>query len=224
MICTGNLPFILNIARDLYVHVTFYRYIGVNQLYLPKKYAMKRFLLLCTLLSFTYCLSAQIMVRGGLNYSNISIDSNTDDVVFNSKPGFHLGLNTNIPVGKLWSLRPAALYHLKGAISDDAGATEDTDLSYIEVPVNLGLNIGPLVIEGGPYFGYLLNTSSGVLNPESLNNTDWGANFGVVLELEKLGIGINYSNSLVDIAATDIFGTATDLTNGNLALFLYYRL
>ena len=99
------------------------------------------------------------MIRSGLNYSNISIDSNTDDVVFNSKPGFHLGLNTNIPVGKLWSLRPAALYHLKGAISDDAGATEDTDLSYIEVPVNLGLNIGPLVIEGGPYFGYLLNLS-----------------------------------------------------------------
>ncbi len=185
---------------------------------------MKRSLLLFALLSFTMCLSGQIMIRGGLNYSNISIDSNTDDVVFNSKPGFHLGLNTNIPVGKLWSLRPAALYHLKGAISDDAGATEDTDLSYIEVPVNLGLNIGPLVIEGGPYFGYLLNTSSGILNPESLNNTDWGANFGVVLELEKLGIGINYSNSLVDIAATDIFGTATDLTNGNLALFLYYRL
>jgi hypothetical protein len=164
------------------------------------------------------------MIRGGLNYSNISIDSGTDDVVFNSKPGFHLGLNGNIPVGNLWSIRPAALYHLKGGNSDDGGATEDTDLSYIEVPVNLGLNLGPLVIEAGPYFGYLLNTSSGVFDPESFNNTDWGANFGAVLELDKLGIGINYSNSLVNIEAQDRFGAATDLTNGNLSLFLYYRL
>ena len=185
---------------------------------------MKRLgLLLCFMMASLW-LSSQIMVRGGLNYSNISIDSNTDDVVFNSKPGFHIGLNGNIPVGSLWSLRPAALYHLKGAEVENGGVMENTDLNYIEIPVNLGLNLGPLVIEGGPYWGYLLNTSTGIFNEESFSKSDWGANFGAVLELQKLGIGVNYSNSLSDISSGDRLGAATELTNGNLSLFLYIKL
>ncbi len=185
---------------------------------------MKRLGLMIVMALFSLALSSQIMVRGGLNYSNISIDSNTDDVVFNSKPGFHIGLNGNIPVGNLWSLRPAALYHLKGAEVEDGGIMENTNLNYIEVPLNLGLHIGPLVIEGGPYFGYLLNSSTGIFNEESFNKSDWGANFGAVLELEKLGLGINYSNSLSDISSGDRLGAATELTNGNLALFVYLKL
>lgn len=184
----------------------------------------KLFLLLCISFIGITALSAQLMLRGGVNYSNISIDSNTDDVVFNSKPGYHLGLNANIPLGAFWSLRPAALYHVKGAELDNGGTMQNTNLKYIEVPVNLAMNLGPLVIEGGPYFGYLLNTSNGIFNEESFNKSDWGANFGAVLELDKLGIGLNYSNSLSNIGNGDRLGAATKLTNGNLAIFLTYRL
>ncbi len=186
---------------------------------------MKKLVLLFSLALFcASALSAQLMLRGGLNYSNIAIDSNTDNVVFDSKPGYHLGLNANIPLGAFWSLRPAALYHLKGAEVMDGGTIENTNLKYVEVPINLAMNLGPLVIEGGPYFGYLLNTSNGLFNEDSFNKSDWGANFGAVIKLDKLGIGANYSNSLSNISSGNRLGEATKLTNGNLAIFITYKL
>ena len=160
--------------------------------------------------------SAQIMIRGGVNYSDISIDSQVDNEIFDRKPGFHLGLNGNVPLGPLFSLRPAALYQFKGA--------ESANLSYFEVPLNLGLNLGPIVVEAGPYLGYLLNTSGGIFQGDNFEKIDWGADFGLVVELDKLGIGANYSNSLSNIAKGDRWNQATKLTNGNLSLFLYYKL
>lgn len=186
---------------------------------------MKKIILsLLLFVSFVSIGLGQVMIRGGLNYSNIDINSQVDDEVFDRKPGYHIGLNANIPLGSLFSIRPAALYHLKGATIGSGGATQDMNLKYIEVPINLGLNLGPLVLEAGPYFGYLLNTSEGLFNSDNFEKSDWGANFGAVVELSNLGIGLNYSNSLINIARGDRWDQATKLSNGNLALFLYIKL
>lgn len=174
--------------------------------------------------TFSTIAYSQIMIRGGLNYSNINIDSQVDNEVFDRKPGYHLGLNANIPLGGLFSIRPAALYHLKGAEINNGGVMENTNLKYIELPLNLGLNLGPIVIEGGPYWGYLLNTSVGLFDEENFEKSDWGANFGAVVELSNLGIGLNYSNSLSNIARGNRWDQATKLKNGNLAIFLYIKL
>ena len=147
-----------------------------------------------------------------------------DNEVFDRKPGFHVGLNGNIPLGSVLSLRPAALYHIKGATFANNGTDENTDLKYIEVPLNLGLHFGPVVLEGGPYFGYLLNTSMGLFDEDNFEKSDWGANFGAVVEISNLGIGLNYSNSLSNIAKGERWDNATKITNGNLALFLYIKL
>lgn len=186
---------------------------------------MKKLILCCSLLIAAVTIAqGQIMLRGGVNYSDISIDSQVDNEVFDRKPGFHLGLNANVPLGPLFSIRPAALYQFKGAEVQSGGVTQNADLSYIEVPVNLGLHLGPIVLEAGPYFGYLLNTSDGLFNDDNIEKSDWGANFGAVVELDKLGIGANYSNSLSNIAKGDRWDQATELSNGNLSIFLYYKL
>ncbi len=186
---------------------------------------MKKLILLSAFISMSVAtLSAQLMIRGGVNYSDIAIDAQTDDVVFDSKPGFHAGLNGNIPLGPVFSLRPAALYQFKGAEGMSGGTMTDVDLHYLEVPLNLGLTLGPIVLEGGPYLGYLLNSDTGIFNDDSFEKTDWGANFGAVVEISNVGIGLNYSNSLSNIAKEDRLGAATELKNGNLAAFLYIKL
>lgn len=186
---------------------------------------MKKILILVTFwVAAISTTDAQIMIRGGVNFSDIAIDSDTHSEVFDRKPGFHVGLNGNLAIGNLLNLRPAVLYHLKGADVTTGGNTGAANLHYLEVPVNLGISIGPLVVEAGPYFGYLLNSDTGVLNQESFDRSDWGANFGAILELSDIGIGLNYSNSLSNIAKDDRWGQATKLTNGNLSIFAYYKM
>ena len=191
---------------------------------------MKRLFIscLCILGAGIISLDAQIAFRGGLNYSNVKVDSGGPDFGTDSKAGFHLGLQGDLRLGGI-NLRPALLYHLKGGKVEMNGATNNTNLHYIEVPVNLALKLGGdnlgIIAEAGPYFGYLLNTSSGLFSDleERLNKSDWGINFGAVLELSDLGFGANYSNSLSNIAKEDQIGEAFKTTNGNLSFFIYMK-
>ena len=175
--------------------------------------------MLCTLATFS-----QVGLRGGLNYSNVMVDGANVDFGSGSKVGYHLGLQGNVNVLGL-KLRPALLYHVKGGRTEAAGSDGNTNLHYIEVPANLSISIGSakykIIGEAGPYFGYLFNTSSGFIEnlDERLRKSDWGINFGLVIELDGLGIGVNYSNSLSDISLDDQVAGAFRTTNGNLALY-----
>ena len=187
----------------------------------------KQFVLTICFFAFVATGFSQVAIRGGLNYSQVSVDGDGVDFGSDPKVGYHLGLQANVGLPGLFSVRPALLYHLKGGDSETGAG--NTDLSYFEVPVNLGLAIGPeslrIILEAGPYFGYLVNASSDLFtDPEdNLNKTDWGVNFGAVVELSNLGLGVNYSNSLSNIANEDRLNTAFKLTNGNLALFAYLK-
>lgn len=188
-----------------------------------------RNLLIITLVLFTASvMNGQIAFRGGLNYSNVKVDSGGPDFGTDSKAGYHLGLQGDIGLGGI-HLRPALLFHLKGGKLEENGASDNVNLHYLEFPLNLALNIGgdklALILEAGPYFGYLLNTSSGFIDDldNRLNKTDWGANFGAVIELSDIGFGVNYSNSLSSISKEDQLGQAFKTTNGNLSLFGYLK-
>ena len=189
---------------------------------------MQRIFILFVFTFIASTMSAQVAFRGGLNYSNVSVDSGGPDFGNDSKAGFHLGLQGNIGLGGV-QLRPALLYHLKGGKAEDNGATGNVNLHYLEVPLNLGLKLGgdklALIVEGGPYFGYLMNTSSGFFDDldDRLNKSDWGANFGAVIEISDLGFGVNYSNSLSSIAKEDRLGQAFKTTNGNFSIFGYLK-
>lgn len=173
-------------------------------------------------------LHSQLAFRGGLNYSNVSVDPGGVDFGSDSKIGYHLGLQGHLALAGT-HIRPALLYNVKGGRVEANGAAQNTSLHYLEVPVDLALKFGgeklAIIIEGGPYFGYLLNTSSGFANnlKDRLNKSDWGINFGAVIELNGLGIGANYSNSLGNISKEDQLGQAFKTTNGNLSLYGYMK-
>ncbi len=187
-----------------------------------------RFFALMSFLLFSTFVYSQVAVRGGLNYSNVSVDGSNVDFGSGSKIGYHLGLQGDFVLAGL-RLRPALLYHVKGGKGETSGATGNTNLHYLEVPVNLALKIGgdafSIIGEAGPYFGYLLNTSSGFVDnlDDRLNKSDWGINFGGAIELQGLGVGINYSNSLSNIAKEEQISGAFKTTNGNLTLFGYLK-
>jgi len=189
---------------------------------------MLRSLTLLLFICVSTLVYSQVAVRGGLNYSNVSVDGDGVDFGSGSKIGYHLGLQGDIKFVGL-RLRPALLYHVKGGKGESSGATGNTNLHYIEVPVNLALKVGGdalgLILEAGPYFGYLVNTSSGFIDDldDRLNKSDWGINFGAVIELQGLGVGVNYSNSLSNIARDQAISGAFRTTNGNLTLFGYLR-
>ena len=183
-------------------------------------------------LLFSLCfqvLNGQLALRGGLNYSRVNVDAGGVDFGADSKIGYHLGLQGAISIGGL-NLRPAVLYHVKGGKEEDNGSLGNTNLKYLEFPLNLAIKIGveklALILEAGPYFGYLLDTSSGFIDDIDgrLNKSDWGINFGAVIELSGFAFGANYSNSLISIARVDnqVSG-AFKTTNGNLSLFGYMK-
>ena len=185
---------------------------------------MKKILFTTLLITVSFALSAQLGLRGGINYSDVSING-ISDVETGSKIGFHAGLQGHLGIGNILSVRPALLYNIKGAKVDQSGASDSKSLHYLEVPINLGLKLGTdafaLILEGGPYFGYLVNTGDGLFN--DIGKSDWGANFGAVIELDNIGIGANYSNSLTDVDGSDQIDQAFRLKNGNLAAFIYFK-
>ena len=184
---------------------------------------MKNTILIISLCLSTYIASSQISIRGGVNYSDVTIEGT--NVMTDSKVGFHAGILGHIGIGPVLGIRPALLYNIKGARVEDAGASTSNSLHYIEAPVDLALRFGisdiALIFEGGPYLGYLVNTGEGIF--EDINRIDWGANFGAVLELSDIGLGLNYSNSLGEVAKQDQLPEAFKLSNGNLAAFIYFK-
>ncbi len=190
---------------------------------------MKRLIFCLIALCVYTTVDAQVGIRGGLNYSNIKVDSGGPDFGSAEQLGYHLGLQGNIDLPGIVSIRPGLLYHMKGGKEDQSGSGS-TKLSYIETPLNLGLNIGSnkfkLVIEGGVYFGFLVDASSNFIPDikNRFNKSDWGSNFGAVIEISNLGIGINYSNSLSGINQNDQLNQAFRMKNGNLSLFVYVYL
>jgi hypothetical protein len=94
-------------------------------------------------------------VRAGVNFTNL----NGDDLDFEMKTGFNVGVNAEIPVAPEFYLQPGLLFSTKGAKEKIAGSSDDLKLniSYLEVPINFifkpTLGAGKLVLGVGPYVG-----------------------------------------------------------------------
>jgi len=184
---------------------------------------MKQIIIILSLTLCAVAVSGQIAIRGGVNYSDVTIEGT--NVMTDSKVGFHAGLQGHLGIGTILAVRPALLYNIKGAKVEASGASQSNSLHYLEAPINLAMRFGisdiGIILEGGPYLGYLVNTGEGIF--EDINKTDWGVNFGGVVELSDIGFGVNYSNSLGDVEKQDQLPQAFKLTNGNLAAFIYFK-
>ena len=93
-------------------------------------------------------------VRAGVNFTNLNGEIGNQDLDWDIKTGFNIGVNAEVPVATDFYLQPGLLFSTKGAKS--GGRT--TNVSYLEVPINFlykpALGPGKLLLGFGPYVGF----------------------------------------------------------------------
>lgn len=130
---------------------------------------MKSKVLLLALATTVFALTSEAQVsfglRAGVNLQNINgKDPFGDDLEFDLKTGFHVGVNAEIGFVPDFYLQPGVLFSTKGA-KVDGGSGDDVkiNLSYVEVPINLlykpSLGPGKLLLGFGPYVAFAVGGS-----------------------------------------------------------------
>ena len=166
-----------------------------------------------------WSLQGQLALRGGVNYSNISIEGGDVVTETDSKSGIQGGVMLTVGLGDKLAFRPGAILSIKGYKID----TENIDITYLEFPASflfyMASSRDGLYIELGPYVGTQLSNDFDDIEGD-LKTLDFGANIGIGIELGRIGVGINYGYGLGNIIDGDI-STSTEAKNKNFGLFGY---
>jgi hypothetical protein len=98
-------------------------------------------------------------IIGGVNFQNLNGKDVFGDKLENDmKIGYHIGANVRIPIAPEFYFQPGILFSTKGAKDNSTSTTYTTNLSYVEMPLNLVykglLGTGYIILGLGPYFGY----------------------------------------------------------------------
>jgi hypothetical protein len=104
-------------------------------------------------------------IIGGASLQNLNgKDAGGDKLTNTMIPGFHAGLNVQIPVAPQFYFQPGLMFSTKGAKDTftvlGTTITQTTKLSYVEIPLNLvykgALGNGFIMLGFGPYVGYAI--------------------------------------------------------------------
>ncbi|MGW8317136.1 MAG: porin family protein, partial [Bacteroidales bacterium] len=120
--------------------------------------------------------------------------------------GYHFGVQTRIKIAMLY-IQPEAYFDMSGGTVKkvvDNGATEilNTRFSRIQIPLLLGVKLGPVRINAGPAGSIILSESTDLteLQPDFTlfkNTMTWGFQAGLGVDLfSKLSIDARYEGSL----------------------------
>ena len=157
---------------------------------------------------------AQFGVKGGINIAELKGRSGEDATY---KTFYHVGIlyQWNL-LGPLY-IQPEVQYSVQGSNLKGAFTDYDTKLHYFTVPVLAKIVVGPVFIEAGPQFGYLVSANqNGKVQISSTNGNpgygqvdqsatdqykraDFSLAAGVGLKFSALSIGGRYVAGLNDI-------------------------
>ena len=171
---------------------------------------------------FTQIANAQTFgIKGGINISTISYDSEELGSETGSIIGFHLGSVMELQINKNLYLNSGLYYSSKGEKFEslkEFGGTEKTllKLNCLEIPLHLQLKFpieaNMFFIQGGPYFGYTLSNKvdgkHGINFGEyGMNRFDFGVGGAVGFEFGPFVPSIAYQLGIADqFAYEDIVG------------------
>ncbi|MBC5775893.1 PorT family protein [Pontibacter sp. KCTC 32443] len=162
----------------------------------------------CTVLMAQAQMSPRFGIKAGVNYAGLEGDDAGDnDRIF----GAHAGVFVSLPlVEDFFSIKPEALYSMKGAESQDDDF--ELKLNYIDVPVLAQINAGPLYFEAGPQASFRV---SGKIETD-LGSTDdledlgyksflfgYAAGIGLASAPLGLSVGVRYSGDASKITDDD---------------------
>jgi hypothetical protein len=178
----------------------------------------KLVLLLAAALCMMATTEAQIFkygLKAGIGFSNLRMEDITgisdggdvyNLVTGDAVMGYHFGVQTRIKIAMLF-IQPEAYFDVSGGTVEkvlDNGATEilNTRFSRIEIPLLLGVKLGPVRINAGPAGSIILSESTDLteLQPDFTlfeNTMTWGFQAGLGVDLfKKLSIDARYEGSL----------------------------
>lgn len=190
---------------------------------------MKYLFLIICFLSVVQLSEAQLLkfgLRAGVSSTDLSADdlliTNLDGLqelsikAGNSRVGVHGGIfaRINIPVIPIY-IQPELLFSSVGGeyeVSSVTGGTSETSIkdvnfSRLDIPALLGTKLGPLRVNAGPIFTFILSEDNGfadavreaseITNAEQDNNgATVGYQAGLGLDLWKLALDVKYEGNL----------------------------
>ncbi|WP_299123249.1 outer membrane beta-barrel protein [uncultured Winogradskyella sp.] len=179
---------------------------------------LKKSAFLAAILAFiSFSLSAQdgssFGIKGGLNYSANgdyfqSIGDNAKNPDRNI--GYHIGVFGKI--GKKLYFRPELVYTATKSDYD----SDNFNVKKIDAPLLVGIKVlGPISVFGGPSLQYILDTEFDGISIDNVEDDfSVGLNFGIGLNLNKIGIDLRYERGFNNNEATFIDNNiGTDVTS-----------
>ena len=162
-------------------------------------------------------------IKGGLNVYNIHNDNN---VKYDAKTGFHLGLLGHIHLNKQLAIQPELIYSSQGAKYNITNNEVKIKLGYINVPILLQYMFdNGFRLQAGPQVGFLVSAKSETNNSETdiknnLKKVDFALGFGAGYINPKSGFGVDarYNLGLSDINETG----SVKSTNRGFQLGVFY--
>jgi hypothetical protein len=198
--------------------------------------------LLVLAFGFTYAQKAEFGIKGGVNSSNFSGD--TEGIDFKPSVGFNVGAFAAIKLSEKITLQPEILFSTQGAKAENVTAdvngvnyTADIEfnLSYINVPVMFKYYVADKFnLEAGPQIGFLTSAETST-KVDGFNQTvdqdakdyfesvDFGFNLGAGYDFtNKISAGIRYNIGLSNVWKTQP-GDNSESQNSVLSLSVGYK-
>lgn len=116
-------------------------------------------LIALTIFGLTQANAQNFGFKGGYNYSSFNGDVAKDNTL-KGLSGFYVGALLELPLGDVISLQPEVIYSRQGAAWEQKNILgefkKDLKLDYLNIPVMAKVNLGPLFLQGGVQFGFLV--------------------------------------------------------------------
>jgi hypothetical protein len=197
-------------------------------------------ILFCLILIIPFISFAQIGIKAGLNFANIT---NADEINNSSRTGYNAGIFLAGSYKKVIGSHTEFLYSRQGYDFATNTNTGHVDLDYFIFPQFMAINITKFVqIQAGGYLAYLLNakvdstsTSTGDQSVDKIlsltNRFDYGFGGGVeVHPVNHLIVGIRLNLSLgklykePEIGEEPSFIPKVDVRNNLFQIYAGYKL
>ena len=148
-------------------------------------------------------------IKGGGNIASQKLNNVTN---IESITGFHLGgfLYFKLPI--LFGIQAEAHYSQQGSKFSINQIINTNSLDYINIPILIRNDIGPLNVHFGPQFGILKNARNDIINniKDQLKGRDFSLVAGVGLRLPaRLGISLRYVKGLKNISDPNLLNSET---------------
>ena len=175
------------------------------------------FLIIIAVCGFSQVRAQNFGVKAGYNYSTLSGETSSISTI-EGLSGFYIGGLVELPISNVLSIQPELIFSRQGvdlrqglknlSIRTD---TSEIRLDYLNIPVMAKVNLGPIFLEGGVQFGFLVNKPKvdsyianvylrNLLDKDSYNSFDFGVGAGLGVKLnQRFFVETRYTYSLTNV-------------------------